>query len=272
MEKLTFIKFGGSVITDKSGQEAADRSVIRQLAGELQVVRQQRPESRIILGHGSGSFGHYYAARYHVHQGLQPDEDWMGFALTAAAALRLNRLVLDTLIEAGVPALTVQPSAALFCSDGDIREWHVASILAALEQRLLPVIHGDVAFDDHRGCTIVSTETLLSYLALHTALRPTHMIMVGEDAVYTADPHVEPEAAVIPLITSANIEEVLGGQAGSSHTVDVTGGMQGKIQALWKLVQTIPGLEIQMIGSRPGLLQQVLLDQAVSIGTCIRLE
>ena len=118
MEKLTFIKFGGSVITDKSGQEAADRSVIRQLAGELQVVRQQRPESRIILGHGSGSFGHYYAARYHVHQGLQPDEDWMGFALTAAAALRLNRLVLDTLIEAGVPALTVQPSAALFCSDG----------------------------------------------------------------------------------------------------------------------------------------------------------
>jgi len=32
---LTFVKLGGSVITDKTGQEAPDLATIRRLAGEL---------------------------------------------------------------------------------------------------------------------------------------------------------------------------------------------------------------------------------------------
>jgi isopentenyl phosphate kinase len=55
----TFIKWGGSVITDKAGREAADLPLIQRLAAELAAARAARPDRRIILGHGSGSFGHH---------------------------------------------------------------------------------------------------------------------------------------------------------------------------------------------------------------------
>jgi isopentenyl phosphate kinase len=105
----TFIKLGGSVITAKTGREAADLPAIRRLAADLAAARAARPDLPIILGHGSGSFGHHYAAQYGVHRGIAPAADHFGYALTAAAALRLNRIVVDALLDAGVPALSLQP-------------------------------------------------------------------------------------------------------------------------------------------------------------------
>src|SRR6266508_618241 len=120
---LTFIKFGGSVITDKTSKEAPDLPTIRQLAAEVRAARDRDRDLRLIIGHGSGSFGHTYAQRYGIHTGIVPGGDWMGFALTAAAALRLNRIVVDELLAAGVPALALQPSATLVSRDGALAEW-----------------------------------------------------------------------------------------------------------------------------------------------------
>ena len=39
---LTFVKLGGSVITDKTGHEAPDLATIRRLAGELSDPRPKR--------------------------------------------------------------------------------------------------------------------------------------------------------------------------------------------------------------------------------------
>jgi isopentenyl phosphate kinase len=272
MTQLTFIKFGGSAITDKHGQEAADISIIRQLASELHQARTDNPDQQYVIGHGSGSFGHYYAAKYHVHTGLQAGDDWMGYALTSGAASRLNRLVLDALLEAGVPAITVQPSAALQTASGEITHWHTETISHALAHGLVPVVHGDTAFDTVQGSSIVSTEMLLSYLALHTEHKPTKIIMVGESAVYTSDPHVEPDAQIIPLITSANIDTILTEQARGSLAVDVTGGMQSKVQALWQLVEAIPGLEIHIIGVSldTNILYHTLSNDNETVGTRIR--
>ncbi|MEI8166629.1 MAG: uridylate kinase, partial [Chloroflexales bacterium] len=58
----TFIKLGGSVITNKSGQEAPDLPLIARLAAEIAAARAARPTLAVVLGHGSGSFGHHYAA------------------------------------------------------------------------------------------------------------------------------------------------------------------------------------------------------------------
>lgn len=265
----TFIKLGGSVITDKSGREAADLPLISRLAGEIARARSANPALRLIIGHGSGSFGHHYAAKYGVHRGLAADADWMGFVLTAGAALRLNRIVVDALLNAGVPALQIQPSAALQSAAGQIAAWDTTAVATALEHGLFPVVHGDVAFDTVQGSAIISTEQFLAHLALATSLRPARIILVGEDAVYTADPRVDMMAERIPLITAANIDEVLHGAAGS-HAVDVTGGMRSKLDLMWRLVQAVPGLQVHLIGSRPGLLAAALDDSPLDAGTIIR--
>src|SRR5439155_26498581 len=133
---LTFVKLGGSVITDKTGQEAPDLATIRRLAGELRDALAAAPGLRLILGHGSGSFGHTYAARYGIHHGIAPGGDWLGFALTAAAALRLNRIVVDELLAAGVPALSLQPSATLVSNQGLLTDWDTGAITRALDRGL----------------------------------------------------------------------------------------------------------------------------------------
>lgn len=265
----TFIKLGGSVITDKAGREAADLPLIVRLAAELAEARAANPGLQIILGHGSGSFGHHYAARYGVHRGLPPDGDHTGFALTAGAALRLNRIVVDALLAAGLPALALQPSASLWASGGSILAWDTAHLRHALRHGLVPVIHGDVAFDAAQGTAIISTEALLAYLALKSELRPDRVILVGEQAVYTADPRTQPEAKRVPLITAANLSAVLNGASGS-HAVDVTGGMRSKLELMWRLVQRIPALEVRLIGPAPGNLAAALRDAPLSFGTTLR--
>ncbi len=267
----TFIKLGGSVITDKTGREAADLPLITRLAEEIAQARAANPHLRLLIGHGSGSFGHHYAAMYGVHRGLAPDADWMGFALTAGAALRLNRIVVDALLVAGVPAVEIQPSAAMRCSGGQIVAWDTASVAAALAHGLIPVIHGDVAFDSQQGSAIISTEQLLAHLALATDLHPTRIILVGEDAIYTADPRTDPYAERIPLITFANLDAVLHA-TGGSHAVDVTGGMRSKLDLMWRLVSAIPGLEVRLIGPHPGLLTDVLGAGLRDAGTIIRTD
>ncbi len=50
------------------------------------------------------------------------------------------------------------PSANVTAHGGKIFSWDHHPIQAALSNGLLPVIHGDVVFDDIRGGTILSTE------------------------------------------------------------------------------------------------------------------
>lgn len=268
----TFVKFGGSVITDKTGQQAPDLPVIRRLAAEVRAaLGTAGPEYQLIIGHGSGSFGHTYARRYGIHTGLAPGASWMGFAQTAAAALRLNRIVVDELLAAGVPAIAFQPSATLLGAGGRLAEWHTASVARALEHGLVPIVHGDVAFDRAQGSAIISTEQLLEALAGDPALRPVRVILVGEAGVYTADPRSHPQAVRIPHISAKNIEAVLA-SAGGSHGADVTGGMRSKVELMWRLVNAIPGLQVQLIGPEPGLLTRALLGQAAGAGTIIAAE
>lgn len=242
--------------------------VISRLAAELRAALDAGAEP-IVLGHGSGSYGHVTAKRYGVHTGIAAGGNWMGYALTSAAALRLNRIVVDALLAAGVPALALQPSATLLAASGLLQQWDVRSLKTALDHGLLPVVHGDVAFDLAQGSAIISTEQLLLALAADAELRPTRVILVGEAGVYTADPRMNPAATRIPHIDHTNIAAVLA-MTGNSHGVDVTGGMRAKVALMWQLIEANPTLSVHLIGTAPGLLECALLGQAEGEGTVMR--
>jgi len=112
---LAFIKLGGSVITDKNREATAQPEVIRRLAREIARARAADPGLRLVIGHGSGSFGHFVGRHYGTHLGLRDDRGWEGYARTGAAAARLNRLVTDVFLEEGVPVVSLQPSASARC-------------------------------------------------------------------------------------------------------------------------------------------------------------
>lgn len=270
MKELVFCKLGGSVITDKARAETARPDVIARLASEIARSLAARSNLRLVLGHGSGSFGHVAALRYGTRQGVRSAADWHGFCQVAAAAARLNRLVTDRLLEAGVPVWSLPPSASAWCSAGELVSLASQPVQIALDHGLVPLVHGDVALDDVWGGTIVSTEQVLSYLARR--MPPARIILVSAvDGVYTADPSREPSAQLFPEITPETWASVRAALAGS-HGTDVTGGMLSKVETMVHLVQDMPDLTAHVLsGLRPGALETLLrTPSAAAGGTVIR--
>jgi len=264
-DQLVFVKLGGSVITDKTQPETARPQVISRLAEEIAVALTACPDLRLVLGHGSGSFGHPVAQQHGTHLGVHGPDGWRGFAEVAAVAARLNRLVADALLAAGVPAWSIQPSASARCRDGELLSLETDPIKEALAHGLVPLVYGDVALDEVRGGTIISTEQIFAYLARR--LRPARLIMVGQvDGVFESDPLRDPTARLIPEITWQNWAEVRT-QLGGSHAADVTGGMLAKVEAMVSLVREPSGMTVHLLsGLRPGALESALRQPTILTG------
>src|SRR5258707_7462267 len=98
---LTFVKLGGSLITDKRDSEHFQADVMRRSAQEIARAVAAKPELKLLVGHGSGSFGHIVAQRHGTIHGVRTPDEWRGFAEVATVARRLNTLVLETLVQAG---------------------------------------------------------------------------------------------------------------------------------------------------------------------------
>ena len=266
MPTPTLVKLGGSLITDKRSPETPRLDVLARLASEIAQARTQRPDLALILGHGSGSFGHMAAERNRVHEGGMGN--WFGYAETGAIAQRLNRLVVDALLGAGVPAVSLQPSASAICRDGELVSMSLAPLQTLLTHGAVPLLYGDVAIDRSRGMTIISTEQVLAYVARN--LRAARLVEVGEvQRVFSADPHSDPQARLLRCITPSSLSAAELELQGS-HGVDVTGGMRSKVESLMRLVQELPDLKVQIIGGiEPGVLLQTLVDEDAGVGTIL---
>ena len=257
MNELVFVKLGGSVITDKTQPQVARREVIRRLAGEIASARAARPGLGLVLGHGSGSFGHVVAGRYGTRRGVHSTRDWQGFAEVAAVAARLNRIVTDSFLQAGVPVWSLQPSASARCRGGELVTLETWPLERALSRGLVPLVFGDVALDERQGGTIISTEQIFAYLV--PRLRPRRVLLVSVvDGVFDGDPLTETSARRVPEIAPENwdqVRSVLGG----SHATDVTGGMLTKVEEMVALVRQTPGLEVTILsGERADALRVAL--------------
>lgn len=260
MDNLIFLKLGGSLLTDKTGVEQLRSDVLARLAAEIATARRQNPALKLVLGHGSGSFGHVAAAKYGTRKGVRTAEQWHGFAEVSDSAARLNRAVTAALLVAGVPALTLQPSASAVCEDGQIVQMAVEPVTAALQAGLVPVVYGDVAFDRIRGGTIISTEEVLAHF--YGPLRPNWLLLAGET------PGVfDQEGDIVPQITVESLPGLAAALGGSRGT-DVTGGMAVKVQQALDLTAAHPGLRVRIFsGLEPGRLAQLLQQPETDIGT-----
>lgn len=261
---LIFVKLGGSLITNKRHRRTSRRDLIQRLASELGQAIQTTPSLRIVLGHGSGSFGHWEASQTGTHSGIGTPEQWHGFAEVSAAALQLNRIVTDAFIEAGVPVLSLQPAASALVKHGQIIRFELDPLQRALRHGLIPLVFGDVAFDDDIGGTILSTEDIFAHLAL--TLRPAWILLLGN-----APGVLDDKRETIPLITPETYPQVQKCLSASGYT-DVTGGMADKVYQMVTLVQRIPNLQVRiMSGTQPGDFREALRDpEHHTSGTLIR--
>ncbi len=261
---LIFLKLGGSLITDKGRARKARTRTLARIAREVARSVGSNPDLKLVLGHGSGSFGHVPARRYRTRQGVKTEEEWAGFAEVWFQAASLNRLVVDAFHGVRLPVLSLPPSACAIARNGKIVSWNIQPIESSLKAGVIPVVFGDVAFDDKRGGTILSTEDVFCYLA--GILRPSRVLIAGaEPGVWTDYPERKNLVAEITPATLHTVAPSIGGAA----EIDVTGGMASKVVQMLALVEQDPALEIVIFSGRTaGSIETALRGDA--IGTVLR--
>ena len=219
---MIVLKLGGSLLTDKRRKFSFREEVARRVAREI-----VQSGVELVVVHGGGSFGHPLAVEYGLAEGISRDEQLRGVALTRGAMTRLNLLVVETMIEAGLNAVGVQTSAIAACEDGELRRLELAPVRGFLKLGITPVLYGDVVLDSVRGVCILSGDTLVAGLA--QGLKPERIVLAADvDGVLDRSP-AEEGARLIPRITPANYREVL---AALPSGEDATGGMRRKLSEL----------------------------------------
>lgn len=261
---LTFIKLGGSLITDKEKPLTPRPDLIAQSSREIAQAIRENPDMKILIGHGSGSFGHVIASQFQTQAGGKGEQYWQGFAKVWAAARQLNQIVIENLIAAGLPVISFPPSAGVIAENKTLESWDLGPMKQALSHRLIPVVQGDVIFDRQLGGTVFSTEQVFHHLAKR--LMPGRILLAGLDKGVLRKN--DPEQGIIQQIAPSKFTDILP-QLSGAETIDVTGGMQSKVEMMLELVQTVPELEVQIFsGAEPGNIKKALA--GCRMGTLIR--
>ncbi len=260
---ITLLKLGGSLITDKDKPHTARPEAILRLGKEI-FDYWKTNQSPLLIGHGSGSFGHIPAKRYRTRQGVKSAEDWVGFAEVHTEAAALNQIVTNLLRESGLPVISFVPMNQVKTDDAIITHWDTSDIEKCFsEYGLIPLIFGDTVFDTKRGGTILSTEDLFEHLCGIFTEKPRILLAGLEEGVWYDFPH---KTKLITEISSSDKDDE--NYIQGSASTDVTGGMHEKVRLMKELVRNNRAQSVSIFsGVRSGNLTNEL--NGIRTGTTI---
>jgi len=219
---------------------------------------------KIVIGHGSGSFGHTVAAKYQTQDGIINKRSIEGLTLVADAAIRINRIVVKNFLRIGLPVFSLSPASFLTAEDQKPHKVFLDPIFELLHRGLIPIIYGDVILDAKSGCCIFSSEKTLNILAsnLVKEFKILKVIHCGDtDGVYNS------EGKTIPMITEGSFrtfQKAIGG----SRATDVTGGMFHKVKESLEVAR-LGVCSLVINGKKPGNLKSAILGKKTE-GTLIK--
>ncbi|MDR1955191.1 MAG: isopentenyl phosphate kinase family protein [Candidatus Methanoplasma sp.] len=249
---MILIKLGGSVITDKTQYRTFNRDVVSRLCKEIKDSGED-----VIIVHGGGSFGHVLAKEYSLQDGFTGPEQVPAVARVQHDMRELNLMVIDELLNAGIPAISVPPGSCFIIDEGKLILDRPEIVLSASRLGIMPVMFGDAVFDRSKVFGICSGDQLME--ALCGLYGPNKAVFVSDvDGLYEKDPKTNPGSKLLAEVTSELLERVSGG----GSVDDVTGGVRAKMEAMLRM--TAPERECVLVnGSVPGRLYSLLKGEKV---------
>jgi isopentenyl phosphate kinase len=156
----------------------------------------------------------------------------------------LNSIVVDRLLDLGVPAVSVAPSSFIATSGGRIDTVDFRIVGRFVVRGILPVLYGDAVLDWTKVFSILSGDQLAVRLA--TELGASRLVFgVDVDGVFTSNPKLTPDARLVERLSLEKLEGFI--KIGRALTTDVTGGMLGKVSEAKEAVEA--GVEVQIVNA-----------------------
>ncbi|KAI8994513.1 Aspartate/glutamate/uridylate kinase [Pilobolus umbonatus] len=238
------VKLGGAAITNKKGlRQLAPDSQLNDTLDQVAIAHQSLSaiNKRLILVHGAGSYGHPQAIKYKLkggwkEKGANPTAEYRkGYSHIRRCVLDLSHSIISRLEDRDVPVLALHPMDYMEAVDGENTDTHHYKRLAQrtlqyLEMGFVPVLHGDAVLDVVRGCTIISGDTLLYQLSKLLPFVTRCLFITDVSGIYEADPKLNlPQSSRIVSHVKVTDKE-MEYSTDQEHSLDVTGGMQGKVK------------------------------------------
>ncbi|HVT01676.1 MAG TPA: isopentenyl phosphate kinase [Patescibacteria group bacterium] len=256
-KKLVIIKLGGSVITDKkTNKPIFKKEVVKRIAKEIKSA-QSKADFDLILVHGAGSFGHPSAKKYKLNEGYKDKTSALGVSLTKKTVLKLNLLVIETLQKEGFNAVLLESSTLINNSNKKINDFNTDPVKDTFSLNMIPVLSGDVVSDKKLGISIVSGDTIVSYLAKE--LKAKTVIFASDvDGIFDKNPKTNNDAKLIKKITSINFQRIID-QMKAHNINDVTGEMEGKLMNIKEYLVNTDSIITN--GLKPNNIENCLLNR-----------
>ena len=229
MQSLTILKLGGSAITDKARECTPDIPTIQRVADRLRDY--DRP---LILIHGGGSYAHPFVTESGLGKGLRHQSQLRSVSETEFYLGQLTRIICASLLLRGKLPVPFHPISFVTFDNGKVKRIMLDPIRKALQSRLIPLLHGDLVFDESQGIGVLSGDRIASLVGQRLG---ASRVLLGSDVdgVYSRNPKTFPSATLIAEVTSENFRSVLKASGGPSG--DATGGMGEKVRQALQLAK-----------------------------------
>ena len=266
LEELILIKLGGAAITDKNREYTLKEDIIKQVMSEIR----QSGITPVII-HGAGSFAHIIAKDYDLSSGksdnIELDKQISAISRIRLSMMKLTSYIANEGIKFGLDPFPIAISSTLV-SDGPDKQAHITleSVGYALKNKMVPILHGDMAFDIKNLFRVISGDRIIKLLAEHFMNKGRKVRVIfgsNTDGLFDKDPNEYDDAKLIAKILPKQIKQYLE-TAGGSAGIDVTGGMYGKLKSIERIVKM--GIEVNLVNicESDRLLKKIRRDDVIS--------
>ena len=232
MQPLYILKIGGSVATHK---DKAGVSVRTDLLGEIaRSIKKAQAKKKfdLILIHGAGAAGHQIANKYGLEGGsLGNDRKFNGSLLCNLEIQKLDDAVTEVFVSGGMKVFPIRTSSVIVQKNKTIEYFDTRMVEESLRRGCPPMLYGEMVFDSELDMSACSGDAIASVLA--RKMKAEKIFFASDiDGIFDKDPHRHSDAK---LVENIGLKEILGNdkiKISGSHSVDVTGGLGGKIRSL----------------------------------------
>jgi len=258
-KRNVLLKLGGSVVTYKGARnfplnpneiwnKATSFINIKAIKKISSEIKECLPDlGYLILVHGAGVFGHFPVSRFLKSDAN--DQVLVGWPLTLYSVGLENLILQNQMLGEGIPAVSIPPRSLFTVTARDAdRPWvgvdasFDCTIVRRLLKHYIPVLFGDLVFDQKGDPAVLSGDTIL-YLCARE-LRDVNLVVAGTDVqgIFSDDPKQNPNARFMGRVTLSEEDKFT--PKDSSYR-DVDGGMSRKFKELMSIAKLgIPSMVI----------------------------
>ena len=232
MKPLYILKIGGSVATHKDKPGISIRTELLEKIARAIKKAQAQKKFDLILIHGAGSAGHQLVKKYDLNSGTDGDKRKINGALHVCNAIqKLDNALFEIFISCGLNIFPVHTASTIIQKNKKITRFPTEIISDSFQNKCIPVLYGEMVFDEDLGMSPCSGDAIASLLARKFGAQK---IFFASDiaGIFDKDPHLHADAKLIEKINLSKIWKDDKIKITGSHSVDVTGGLLGKIKSL----------------------------------------